>query len=502
MKENWKRFVFDLIEAKKANLDEDGYHKLIENQFQLLGWSKYNGEICHKSSLAVGHTHIVPDIVIKRDGDVQYVIEVKRPDHKISKHDIIQLESYIRQLKKKVGIYIGEHIEVFYDKPDSDKALSVLRIPLDMDSKRGPRFIDLFSKENFTTDSIVAFCEDRLLEMQRQESLNKVKDDLIANTNAQVSESLLPYLMEKYNGTFTEDDIKSMLAELTFMAMPKNGAITPVVEPVLPVRPKSTQLSDNVWMLCYDKNSFDVEGCLNKLGQVYWHYTDNTKSISRGDVIYLYSSSPEKAIRFKVEVIDDHIPYSPIMNVEDEFDASGESNQDHNSEYFLVRFVAETHSTALTHKIMFEGGIIGRRPTVTMLSKPEYKKRLDYIEAHFINKGEEPIEFKTFMKKAAAVATMDYYPSSKRYVIKKGSHILDATKESCRDNLAKLREEIKGDSKLSVKEGEAYRLLQDIELKGVTSPTGAAVFCWGSSRPGPDDWGDKDGQRYPSEWWK
>lgn len=502
MQENWKRFIFDLIEAKKANLDEDGYHKLIENQFQLLGWSKYNGEICHKSSLAVGHTHIVPDIVIKKDDEVQYVIEVKRPDHKISKHDIIQLESYIRQLKKKVGIYIGEHIEVFYDKPESDKAISVLRIPLDMDNKRGPRFIDLFSKENYTTEAIVAYCEERLMEMQRQESLNKVKDDLIANANAQVSESLLPYLVEKYNGTFTEQDIKSMLADLTFTAMPKNGVVTPVVVPVSSSRTKSTQLSDNVWMICYDKGAFDVEGCLHKLGQVYWSHTESTKSILRGDTLYLYSGRSEQAIRFKVEVIDDHMPYSPIMDVEDEFATDGESNPDHNKEYFLVRLVAETHSAALKYKVMLNGGMIGKRPAAIQLSKPEYKDRLDYIEAHFFDKGEEPMTFKTYMKKVGGEAALEYYPVSKRYIIKSGSHIMDTTKESCRDSIAKLREKIKGDSKLSKKEGELYRLLQDIELEGVSSPSGAAVFCWGTSRPGPDDWEDKDGKRYPSDWWK
>lgn len=371
-----------------------------------------------------------------------------------------------------------------------------------MDNKRGPRFIDLFSKDNFTTDAIVAFCEERLMEMQRQESLNKVKDDLITNADAQVSESLLPYLMEKYNGTFTEQDLKSMLADLTFTAMPKNGVVTPVVVPASPSRAKSPQLSNNVWMICYDKNAFDVEGCLNKLGQVYWHYTENTKSISSGDTIYLYSASPEKAIRFKVKVIDDHMPYSPIMNIGDEFDSSGESNQDHDSEYFLVQFMAETHAVALTHKVMYEGGIIGRRPTVTMLSKPEYKKRLDYIETHFFDKGEEPMMFKTYMKKVGGEATLEYYPVSKRYIIKSGSHIMDTTKESCRDSIAKLREKIKGDSKLSKKEGELYRLLQDIELEGVSSPSGAAVFCWGTSRPGPDDWEDKDGKRYPSDWWK
>lgn len=502
MQEIWKRFIYDLIEAQKAGKEEDSYHRLIENQLQLLGWAKYRGEICHKSRISVGHTHIEPDIVIKKDGDVQFVIEVKRPDHKISSSDISQLESYIRQLKIKVGIYIGEHIELFYDKPDSKNALSVIRIPLDLESKRGPQFIELFSKDGFSTDTIVSYCEERLQEEEYQENLNKVKADLIANTNIQVAEALLPYLMKKYDNAFTDEDIKSMLAGILFKAEDKDGAAIPAGGDIPSPKPASVPTSDKVWMLCYDKKSFDVEGCLHKLGQIYWHYTETTKSITKGDTIYLYSGRSENAIRFKVEVIDDNMPYSPVMDVEDEFATDGESNPDHNKKYFLVRFVAESHSEALKYRVMLDGGMIGKRPSSIQLSKPEYKDRLDYIEAHFFDKGEESIVFKTYMKNFGGEAVLEYYPVSKRYIIKSGSQIVDVTKESCRERIAKLREKIKSDSKLSKKEGSLYRLLQDIELKDISSPSGAAVFCWGTSRPGPDDWEDKEGRKYPTEWWK
>ena len=502
MQEIWKRFVYDLIEAQKAGKEEDSYHRLIEYQFQLLGWAKYKGEICHKSRLSVGHTHIEPDIVIKKDGDVQFVIEVKRPDHKISSSDISQLESYIRQLKIKVGIYIGEHIELFYDKPDTKNALSVLRIPLDLESKLGPQFIELFSKDGFSTDAIVSYCEERLLEKEHQECLNKVKAALIADTNSQVAEALLPYLMKKYNSSFTADDIKSMLAGVLFKAEIKDGATIPAGDDKPSPQPALPPKSDKVWMLCYDKNSFDVEECLHKLGKIYWHYTETTKSISVGDKIYLYSGRSENAIRFEVEVIGDNLPYTPVMDIEDEFVKGGERNQEQSGLYFLVRFVAETHASALTYHEMLKNGVIGHRPTATQLSKPEFKARLDYIETHFSDKGEEAIEFKTYMKKMGGVATMDYYPSSKRYVIKADSRIVDETSKSCMKSVAKLRAIIKADSKLSKKEGTLYRLLQDIELEGVSSPSAAAVFCWGTSRPGPDDWVDKDGNKYTSEWWK
>ena len=95
-------------------------------------------------------------------------------------------------MKQKVGIYIGEHIEVFYDKPGEKEAISVMTIPLELDNKRGARFVDLFSREKFTEQSIVSFCEECIEEKHRQENLNKVKESLISDAQTQIMEALKP----------------------------------------------------------------------------------------------------------------------------------------------------------------------------------------------------------------------------------------------------------------------------------------------------------------------
>ena len=218
MLEKWNQFVYDLIESKAKNIEEEPYHALIENQMQLLGWAKYRKEILHKQNVAIGRTYIQPDILIEKDGEVQFVIEVKRPVYTQTKKDIDQLVSYSRQMKQKVGIYIGEHIEVFYDKPGEKEAISVITIPLELDNKRGARFVDLFSREKFTEQSIVSFCEECIEEKHRQENLNKVKESLISDAQTQIMEALKPYLVEKYNGTFTEEEIQEMLSSVHFNA--------------------------------------------------------------------------------------------------------------------------------------------------------------------------------------------------------------------------------------------------------------------------------------------
>lgn len=224
MQEKWNQFVYDLCEAKNKDVDEDIYHSLIENQLQLLGWAKWKGEICHKPNVPIGNSkYIQPDILIKNGDEAMFVIEVKRPVHSQTERERVQLESYMRQQKIEVGVYVGEHIEVFYDRPKSKDAVSVLRIPLEMNNKLGAKFVEKFSKEYFTKDAIIEFCEERIQEMQRQASLNKIKESLIADAQVQITESLKPYLLDKYGTAFSEEEITRMLTQVKFSVSNSDG---------------------------------------------------------------------------------------------------------------------------------------------------------------------------------------------------------------------------------------------------------------------------------------
>ena len=98
---------------------------------------------------------------------------------------------------------------------------------------------------------------------------------------------------------------------------------------------------------------------------------------------------------------------------------------------------------------------------------------------------------------------MTYYPDSKKFVLNKGTNIVAESNDSCGKGAMELRETIIKDTKLSKKDDELYTLLQDIELPpNLSSPSGASKICWGTSRPGPDDWQDENGNKYPTEWWK
>ena len=261
MIEKWNYFVYDLCEARKKDVDEDTYHTLIVTQLQHLGWAKFKGEICHKPNIHIGNNNrIEPDILIKRDGEDEFVIEVKRPSHKQIKKDVEQLLSYMRLLKLSVGIYMGEHIEIFYDLPSSKDAVSIMKVPLEIDNKLGARFIDKFLKDNFSRESIVDFCEERIQEIQRQNSLNEIKESLIADAQTQIAESLKPYLMDKYGSSFSEDEIKGMLATMHFTASINGNKIEPeVVVPKSQSKPKSNLIKCILTRNAYAQGLFNPE---------------------------------------------------------------------------------------------------------------------------------------------------------------------------------------------------------------------------------------------------
>jgi hypothetical protein len=263
MQEAWKQFVYPLIEDFKQEVEEDTYHIHIENQLIPLGWAPWRDEIKHKPNLRIGNRNsIQPDILIMRDGEEQFVIEVKRPNHTQQGEDINQLESYMRQLKLKVGIYIGERLEVFYDKPDSKHVVSVLQISIDLNEKRGSRFVELFSKDSFSKDSIVDFCEERIQEIQRQNSLNEIKESLIADAQTQIAESLKPYLMDKYGSSFSEEEIKGMLATMRFIASADGSQPEPKVVASKPqAKPKSNLIK------CVLTRNASAQGLFNPMDQ-------------------------------------------------------------------------------------------------------------------------------------------------------------------------------------------------------------------------------------------
>lgn len=111
--------------------------------------------------------------------------------------------------------------------------------------------------------------------------------------------------------------------------------------------------------------------------------------------------------------------------------------------------------------------------------------------------------FNLTMPKYKLVAHLEFYKQSRRFVIKAGSAITSKTWDSCSNSAKELRKQVLGNKHLCQNKGDINILLQDIEMPDyMSSPSSAAMFCAGTSMQGPYVWRDKDGKKYPTDWWK
>ena len=104
-----------------------------------------------------------------------------------------------------------------------------------------------------------------------------------------------------------------------------------------------------------------------------------------------------------------------------------------------------------------------------------------------MSESEQYMEFTMTLPKFGMKATLNYYKESNRYVILAGSTIMPQTTSGCSKGMQEFRKQVVENKKLCSKNGEL---------------SGASSFCAGTSRNGTGDWFDKDGKKYPTEWWK
>ena len=481
MQEKWNLFVYDLSEAKKNDVEESIYHSIIESQLQLLGWAKHKGEICHKQRYHNGNNNsLEPDILIKKDGEELFIIEVKRPVHVQIEKERQQLESYMRRPKVLFGIYIGEHIEVFYDSPNGKNIVSVLKIDLNLDEKKGAKFVELFSKENFNKDSVAKFCEERIQEMQRQESLNKIKENLMSDEgSSQIAESIKRYLTEKYTDTFSEKDIAEMLSSLTFMAVLKenDSIIYSDTKEHFEIKETQTQLQNTKKKRNYDYTQYSLNGgepvgkgrlVLNIVKEYIKHYPNTTFS----DIEKSFPSNCQGN-------------YGVVRTLD--YIRENYTDQEKSKRYFMkedeILFSADEVPFAVSNEW-------GRKNIPNIIKKAKeigFTIETSDAKPHRISTKLENTDFiRCVLPRNGINAKGIFNKKDNSLVVLKGSrinqdcmpHLKEAQAIKRRKQIIEYTEEING----------TLFLKEDVKFK---NPSAAALFCLGGSSNGWTEWFDE-----------
>ena len=470
MQEKWNQFVYYLCEAKKNDVDESEYHSTIEAQLQLLGWMKYNNEICHKPNLSIGNNgHIQPDILVQKDDQKLFVIEVKRPSHSKIAKDIDQLVSYMRQLKLKAGIYIGEHIEILYDQPDNENAVSVLSIPLELDNKRGALFVELFSKDRFSKENIVQFCENRIKEMRHQESLNKIKSHLITDSQRLITEGMKMYLMENYGNTFSDTDIFNMLASLHFSVTPKDKQIQ--ITKAITVSNKE-EYNTTKKKRQYDKTTFSINGGTFQGKRRFVHQLVKTYIES-----HPYATFAELEQVFPSKLQGSYGIIRTINNIR-------ENNID--KIRFLMNEEDLLHSAdGITFAVCSQWGIANTLKVVDLA------KKLGYVIA---TSQEATIKSKTELIPCVITRNANanglFNTKNNTLTVLKGSKINPQYLDNIKTYAKQKREALI--SEFTKRIGTELVVVKDVTFD---SPSGAASFCIGGSANGWIEWKDQNNNK-------
>lgn len=200
----WNDIAIVLQDCQSGKILEKDYQPKIEEQFKLLGWSVYYGCIESKPELETANTSIYPDIVLKKDGCRVLPVELKRPTNHLKKKNERQLFSYMRQLELRVGLYIGEKMQLYYNAPDdNDLPHPILSTGLQVESEEGILLCDLLSYDHFDLSKLECFCKQRL---QKQRYKDKIKEEFERQFSTDNAVPFLRKLIKDYYSKDCEDE--------------------------------------------------------------------------------------------------------------------------------------------------------------------------------------------------------------------------------------------------------------------------------------------------------
>ena len=139
---------------------------------------------------------------------------------------------------------------------------------------------------------------------------------------------------------------------------------------------------NRVWLIPYNKKFFDLKGCYDKIGEVYWtqHF-----HFQAGDTGYIYGSAPESAIRFSFRIKEADMPYDPKMDQDAEYVRGGGTISSESKDKLFAHMIltGETTSKRLSLANLLDRGLKAAPMGAMNLSKKELKDLLDYIKENF-----------------------------------------------------------------------------------------------------------------------
>ncbi|MBR2261403.1 MAG: hypothetical protein IJ916_06850 [Paludibacteraceae bacterium] len=227
-----------LVSEYKKNLDakEDKIHTLWESYFAMPFIFNYSDsdDIDSKRSLHIGSTNReIPDIILRSNHEDLCIVELKRYSLPKNTDYEKQLLNYMSHtdMRLSIGVIICKTINIYYYNHATNKQ-ECLEFPFEEDSELGEKFVELFTKENFSEENIIRFI--------KEQNESKISEERIKSetTVALIKQLLIEHFSEKFDSKL----VTRVIAELNISVNEIQETISPVISHDSSV--KATQIAD------------------------------------------------------------------------------------------------------------------------------------------------------------------------------------------------------------------------------------------------------------------
>ena len=180
----WNYFCYQVEKLQKCN--EQFFQIVAENLFERFGWEQCNDEIVSQQTIHIGSAQsLKPDIIVQSDGRRHFVVELKRAGAGLNDQNRQQLFSYMRQLKLRFGILIGNSVQVFYEIENDDcDPRCVADIKFCKDNPCGVEFVRVIAKDGYTFKRFQDYCERELEKANERDQIETEVNNICTNQGA------------------------------------------------------------------------------------------------------------------------------------------------------------------------------------------------------------------------------------------------------------------------------------------------------------------------------
>lgn len=220
--EKWNEICFLLSDNIRTDISESDFEQNVIQALRVLEWKEFLGDIQIRPSFQIGASNrIMPDFVINsQEKKNLFVIEIKQPSIPLNINFQQQLFSYMRQLRLQYGVLIGQVIQVFYDGDltDHDDPVLLETIEFEKDSAKGLKFVELFFKQTFSYDLLESFTLNSLKKINRKADQKKLRQKILSTD---YHSELLELIKQDFLNKYDAEIIDNVLQEISVNIQPK-----------------------------------------------------------------------------------------------------------------------------------------------------------------------------------------------------------------------------------------------------------------------------------------